>query len=48
MEPSDLDAMFDAPQITTDEHGIHRDETGRRYLAINRDGELTFIPEDEA
>jgi hypothetical protein len=48
MEPSDLDAMFDAPQITTDEHGIHRDETGREWLAFDVAGELTFVPKDQA
>jgi hypothetical protein len=44
-----VDAAMSAPQITTDDDGVHRDTTGRRYDAVTDPGtgELTYRPVDE-
>lgn len=40
----DLAPLFTTPPISTDEHGIHRDEHGRLYELVDMDGEAVFEP----
>ena len=39
--------LIKAPRIHTDGDGIHRDDAGRRYEAVDVDGELTYRPQGE-
>lgn len=39
-----LDALFGAPQLSTDENGRHWDADGREYRAVTVEGETTFVP----
>lgn len=41
----DLGPLFNTPQIHTDEHGVHRDDSGQAYRALDVDGETAFVPE---
>lgn len=39
---NDIEALLAAPQIHTDDNGVHRDAVGREYEAVDVGGETTY------